>query len=118
MDSDKVLFELDNIMYSHGCEVHNASKFDPDTDTIDAARAYKTNNNIVWRVAPSKFFDEDIWNVSLFMPGEDFPRDVSKVAIATKSLRSIHEKMTMKAVAGVLSEMRQMAEDLAMRSRT
>lgn len=116
MDSDKVLFELDNIMYNHGCTVHNASEFDPDTDTIDAARAYKTRNNVVWRVAPSKFFGEDIWNVSLFMPGEDFPRDISKVAIAAKPLRSIHEKMVMKVVAGILSEMRQMAEDLAVRS--
>lgn len=111
-------------MYNHGCTVHNASEFNPDTDTIDVARAYKTSNNVVWRVAPSKFFDEDaplaprryIWNVSLFMPGEDFPRDISKVAIAASPLRSIHEKMTMKVVVSILSEMRQMAEDLAIRS--
>lgn len=107
MDSDKVLFELDNIMHSHGCEVHNASEFDPDTDMVDVAKAYTTPSGVVWKVAPSKSI-KDVWNISLYMPREAFPRDVSKLPVSTA--------MTMKAVATILSEMRQMAEDLAIRS--
>lgn len=117
MDNDKVLFELDNVMHSHGCEVHNASEFDPETDVVNVAKAYTTPSGVVWKVAPSKTL-KDVWNISLYMPRhrasceavsrEDFPRDVSKLPV--------HEKTTTKAVASILSEMRQMAEDLAIRS--
>lgn len=94
---DKVLFELDSIMHNHGCEVTN----ELNTTTGKITKAYKTNNDVVWKALPGK----NTLTISLYMPKESSPREERDIVIK--------DKMTMKAVASVLNEMRQMAEDVA-----
>lgn len=108
-DMDKVLFELDNIMYNHGCGVRASPVFDQEKDRIVDGRIYTTANDVEWQVRPSETYGDGWWEVKLYSPTDTFyARDTNHFDASSR--------MTMKSVAIILEEMRQMAEDCAFAS--
>ncbi len=87
---DKVLFELDNIMYGDGCKVLAAHTRLPD-GTLLPGRRYQTLLGTSWHVrpCPSK---EDVWEVAMY---PSVPRRWSKKVILadTKEERTVFRKV-------------------------
>lgn len=106
--NDKILFELDNIMHEHGCEVRPHTHRDPDTDVVTPGRTYITGSGVCWDVRPSTQYGNGWWHLRMYSSKDNqFPCAANVVDV----YRGARKVMVMKAVAHILSEMRRMVED-------
>lgn len=98
---DKVLFELDDVMYESGCEVLAEHTRLPD-GTFIPGRRYRGHSKISWVVRP--MVDLDAWEIVMYPP---LSRKHSKISLSIKEGRTNH-----RTVCRILSKMLVAAEEI------
>ena len=98
---DKVLFELDNIMYGNGCKVHTRTE----DGALIPGRRYQSPLGVSWYVCPCNP-EGDAWRVVLCPP---VPRRWSKKV----ALVETEERTSTRILARVLRAMCRLAEEAA-----